>query len=108
MRYFNICHSVSWPEYVRNAELSDRIYEDGMARVNRGSWAYVNPATGFGIFEDAGGNFLFMETVDEGAQTLIVQMHCGLNDRALSELSEFIDAFTADFDLTLSPMETND
>lgn len=108
MLYFNIGHSVSWPGYVRNAELTDRIYEEGMTRVNEGNWAYINPATGFGIFEDAGGNFLFMETVDEDAQTLIVRMHCGLNDRAPSELSHFIDALSADFDLTLSPMETND
>lgn len=106
VQYFNIRHSVFWPDYDRNVELTDRIYEDGMARVNEGNWSYINPATGFGIFEDAEGNFLFMETVDEGSRTLIVGMHCGLKDRASSELSEFIDAFTADFGLTLSPMET--
>lgn len=105
MRYFNICHSVSWPEYVRNAELTERIYELGMDRVSEGGWFYINPATGFGIFEDADGNFLFMETVEQGAESRIVDMHCGLKAEGHSEMAQFIDALVVEFGLATAPME---
>ena len=78
MNYFDIRPGVLWPDFDRNAELTERIYELGMDRVSDGGWFYINPATGFGIFEDADGNFLFMETVERGAESRIVDMHCGL------------------------------
>ena len=105
MRYFDIRHSVSWPEYGRNAELAELIYEQGMGFVNQGNWAYINPAAGFGIFEDGDGNFLFLETMERGAELRILDMHCGFKDEAPSEMSHFIDAFIVKFGLVKAPME---
>lgn len=105
MNYFDIRPGVLWPDFDRNAELTERIYELGMDRVSDGGWFYINPATGFGIFEDADGNFLFMETVERGADLRIVDMHCGLKDEGPSEMVHFIDAFVIEFGLATAPME---
>lgn len=76
-----------------------------MERVAKGDWGYINPATGFGIFEDAAGNFVFLEILDQGSQTLTVDMHCGLNDEKSSEMARFIAWFAEDFGLNVALME---
>lgn len=105
MNYFDIRPSVSWKNFKRNTELTERIYDLAMASVAKGDWGYINPATGFGIFEDAAGNFVFLETLDQGSQTLTVDMHCGLNDETSSEMARFIAGFTEEFGLKIAPME---
>lgn len=105
MKYFDVRPAVSWADFARNAELTERIYDVGMERVAKGDWAYINPATGFGIFEDGGGSFVFLETVDQGSEALTVDMHCGLKDETVSEMAQFIAAFVADFGLSKTPME---
>lgn len=104
MKYFDILPAVSWSEFTRNAELTERIYDVGMERVAAGDWAYINPATGYGIFEDGGGSFVFLETVDQGSKALTLDMHCGLKDETVSEMAQFIAAFVADFDLATRPI----
>ncbi|MEZ5986136.1 MAG: hypothetical protein R3B94_09310 [Hyphomonas sp.] len=105
MKYLDIRPGVLWSDFGRNAELTERIYEHGMDRVSGGGWFYINPATGFGIFEDAEGNFLFMETKDQGAESRIVDMHCGLKVEGPSDMAHFIDAFVVEFGLARAPME---
>ena len=105
VKYFDIRPAVSWSEFTRNAELTGRIYDVGMEREAEGDWAYINPATGYGIFEDGGGSFVFLETVDQGSEALIVDMHCGLKGETVSEMAQFIAAFVAEFGLSKTPME---
>ena len=104
MKYFDIRPGEAWSAFSRNTDLADRIYEFGMDRVNLGDWAYVNPATGFGIFEDAEGNFLFLELVDQGAENRITDMHCGLRGSGPSEIADFVDTIVHEFGLVTSPM----
>ncbi|GEM_PF-6240635 len=104
-RHFDIRPKAAWADYARNGILADRIYDLALARVNEQGWAYINPASGIGIFEDAAGNYLCLQTVDEGAANVIQSMHCGLEDESSSEMKTLIDQFVADFDLVVALKE---
>lgn len=104
-RHFDISPEASWSAYVRVGVLADHIYNLALARVNEQGWAYINPASEIGIFEDAAGNYLCLETADEGATNVIQSMHCGLEDEAPSEMKAFIDQFVTDFDLIITLKE---
>lgn len=104
-RHFDIRPEAAWGDYARNGVLADRIYDLALARVNEKGWTYINPASGIGIFEDAAGNYLCLETVDEGAVNVIQSIHCGLEDESSSEMKVFVDQFVTDFDLIVAPKE---
>tara|TARA_R110001606_G_scaffold336092_1_gene484059 strand:+ start:300 stop:626 length:327 start_codon:yes stop_codon:yes gene_type:complete len=104
-RHFDIRPEASWGDYARNGVLADHIYNLALSRVNEQDWAYINPASGIGIFEDAAGNYLCLETADEGATNVIQSMHCGLEDETPSEMKQFIDQFVTDFDLIVALKE---
>ena len=104
-RHFDIRPEASWSAYARNGVLADRIYNLALPRVNDQGWAYINPASGIGIFEDAAGNYLCLETADEGAANVIPSRHCGLDDQAPSEMTICIDQFVTDFDLLVALKE---
>ncbi len=104
-RHFDIRPEASWSNYAANGVLADHIYNLALSKVNEQDWAYINPARGIGIFEDAAGNYLCLETADEGATNVIQSMHCGLEDEAPSEMKTIIDQFVTDFDLIVTLKE---
>ena len=104
-RHFDIRPKTFWSAYAGNGVLADHIYNLALPKVNEQGWAYINPANGIGIFEDAAGNYLCLETADERATNVIQSMHCGLEDETPSEMKQFIDQFVTDFDLIVALKE---
>lgn len=99
MKYFNLMPSGGWSAFNRNAELADLIYEIGIDNVNESGWFYINPMSNMGIFEDENGNYLCLETRDEGDINVIIEMHVGLNDNISSGINILVKRLEAEYGL---------
>lgn len=99
VKYFTLEPPGGWGSFARNSALADLIYDSCFDHVNDGGWAYINPMTGMGIFEDETGNYLCVETLDGKDTNVITEMHFGLNETIESEMNNFIRQWEADFGL---------
>ena len=103
LEYFTLEPPGGWDRFARNAELADLIYDSCFEHVNEGGWAYINPMSGMGIFEDEIGNYLCMETLDITLNTkdvnVITEMHFGLNDAIRSDMKSLLIKWETEFGL---------
>ncbi|MEP3890400.1 MAG: hypothetical protein ABJN69_08020 [Hellea sp.] len=97
--YFTLEPLGGWGRFARNAELADLIYDSCLEHVNKGRWAYINPMSGMGIFEDETGNYLCLETLDIEDTNIITDMHFGLNEAMKSDMKTYINQWEIDFGL---------